>query len=125
MRLIEHGNTHKEDELELEEFKCDQCGCKFEADKTEYYQHESSYSYPLQSSNLSSITYCYPGFINYICSCPECHKIIVKQKSNTYKSYWSTLNSSVSDAILSSQNANLNTTYADSITKSEQDSEKE
>lgn len=79
MNIIKHGNCSKE-ELKPEEFRCEQCGCEFSADYDEYHIHKGS-----QFLSPSTNTYVYSCKVtdNYVCSCPECHKIVVKEKERT------------------------------------------
>lgn len=55
MKILEHGNPKKLNATKI--FKCSLCGCKFEADKNEYYYSGSQYN---------------EGY--YCCKCPECGK---------------------------------------------------
>ena len=76
MNISKHGNSTKE-ELNTENFKCEQCGCEFSANYDEYYVEKgSSIKCP------SSLTYVYTVQVTdtYVCSCPECHKIVTKGK---------------------------------------------
>jgi len=76
MNIIKHGEQAS-DNLMTEEFECGQCGCKFTADYDEYYVEKGS-----SFTTSSSLTYMYLTTIEdtYVCSCPECHKIVVKTK---------------------------------------------
>lgn len=76
MNIIKHGEEVK-DTMIQEEFECSQCGCKFTADYDEYYVEKGS-----SFTTSSSLTYVYLATITdtYVCSCPECHKIVVKTK---------------------------------------------
>ena len=76
MNIIKHGEQAS-DNLMTEEFECGQCGCKFTADYDEYYVENGS-----SFTTSSSLTYTYLTTIidKYVCSCPECHKIVVKTK---------------------------------------------
>ena len=76
MNIIQHGNESPE-ELNTEEFECGQCGCRFTADYDEYYVEKGSCF-----TTSSSLTYTYVATITdtYVCSCPECHRIVVKTK---------------------------------------------
>ena len=79
MKIIKHGVNDRE-ELNTEEFKCKECGCEFTADYDEYYIHKGSqFSFP------STNTYVYSCKVmdHYVCSCPECHKIVIKEKERT------------------------------------------
>ena len=55
-----------------EEFIC-KCGCKFIAEKDEYYVE--------RESEFSGITYKTQVTDVYVCSCPQCHKIVTKEKT--------------------------------------------
>lgn len=79
MNIIKHGEQSSE-KMQTEEFKCGQCGCEFTADYDEYYI-ERGYNY----MTSAALTYTYNAIItdSYVCSCPECHKIVVKTKQRT------------------------------------------
>lgn len=88
MNITKHGENSK-DKTMPEEFKCGQCGCEFTADYDEYYvEKESCWT------ASASTTYVYKATVtdNYICSCPECHKIVVKEKSRLIENPTITLN---------------------------------
>lgn len=100
MNVIKHGEKTPL-ELKTEEFKCEQCGCQFTTDYDEYYISKGSFITSLGSSS-TYYTYMTLGIgINvtdtYICSCPECHKIVTKTKQRTVTNPDITLNSSVTD----------------------------
>ena len=77
MNITKHGNNTKE-ELNTEQFKCEQCGCEFTADYDEYYVEKGSCF-----TTSSSLVYTYYTNVTdtYACSCPECHKIVTKTKT--------------------------------------------
>ena len=77
MNISKHGVITKE-EAKTEKFKCEQCGCEFDADYDEYYVNKGS-----QSLFSSVTTYTYSANVTdvYVCSCPECHKIVTKTKT--------------------------------------------
>ena len=56
MKIIKHGDPEKIAQVKV--FKCDHCGCEFEADKTEYTYDDSR---------------AWMDF--YYCQCPECLNI--------------------------------------------------
>lgn len=62
-----------------EVFECPHCGCVFYADRDEYYV-EFAYD------ALATTTVVPSAGATYICSCPECHRIVTKQKS-----FWSAM----------------------------------
>ena len=76
MNVLKHG-VNAETELKKEIFTCEQCGCEFAADYDEYYVNKGS-----SISGISTTVYTYSSKIIdvYICSCPECHKILTKNK---------------------------------------------
>ena len=95
MNIFKHGkNTPLE--LKTEEFECEQCGCQFTADYDEYYISKGSF---ITGSSSSSTYYTYTTNVTdtYICSCPECHKIVIKTKQRTIANPNITLTSSVTD----------------------------
>lgn len=77
MNIKKHGCNPKE-EQQTEEFKCEQCGCEFAAGYDEYYVERGS----AWSGNYSGFSYTYSSYVTdkYICSCPECNKIVIKEK---------------------------------------------
>ena len=79
MNITKHGSC-TEVELNTEEFKCEQCGCEFTADYDEYYVEKGSCF-----TTSSSLWYVYRTNVvdTYVCSCPECNKIVVKTKQRT------------------------------------------
>ena len=80
MNIIKHGEEAKEN-LMTEEFECGQCGCKFTADYDEYYVEKGS---SFTTSGSTYYTYNATVTDTYVCSCPECHKIVVKTKQRLY-----------------------------------------
>lgn len=89
MNITKHGSNTKV-ELNTEEFKCEQCGCEFTADYDEYYVEKGSCF-----TTSASTTYVYTAYVTdkYICSCPQCHKIIIKTKQRLAESPCITLTS--------------------------------
>lgn len=79
MKITKHGKS--KEAWGLEEFKCGNCGCEFAVDTDEYYVDQGSYS-DMYSANMTYI-YQYALTDTYVCSCPECHKIVTKSKSRT------------------------------------------
>lgn len=75
MNITKHGVNSRE-ELMPETFKCEHCGCEFSANYDEYYVRRGS-----QITSATSTTYIYRSTVVdvYVCSCPECHKIITKE----------------------------------------------
>lgn len=90
MNVTKHGKD-KEEKVIAESFICENCGCEFTAKENEFYVEHRPYSI-----NGLSATYFTCGYATdkYICSCPECHKIIVKEKQKyadiTSDTYFST-----------------------------------
>ena len=76
MNITKHGAESKE-ELMTEEFECKRCGCKFTADDDEFYVEKGTCF-----TTSVSLTYMYSAKVTdiYVCSCPECHKIVTKTK---------------------------------------------
>lgn len=76
MNITKHGII-MQDVQPVENFKCDQCGCEFAADYDEYYVEKGSCI-----TTSASTTYVYSATVAdiYVCSCPECHKIVTKHK---------------------------------------------
>lgn len=79
MKITKHGES--KEKWGLEEFKCGNCGCEFTVDTDEYYVDQGSYGY----THLTSSTYLCQNYLTdtYVCSCPECHKIVTKSKSKS------------------------------------------
>ena len=77
MMKITKDCVFKKIDLEQEDFKCKECGCEFTADYDEYYADKGS-----SCTTLSAITYAYHSTVTdtYVCSCPKCHKIVIKTK---------------------------------------------
>ena len=76
MKIKKHGKKYNEED-NFEVFECEKCGCVFRADEDEYY---------VDSGKLNdgiSLTYTVCVNDTYICSCPECHKIVKKYKDKT------------------------------------------
>ena len=90
MNVIKHGEQAPA-ELMTENFKCDQCGCEFSSDYDEYYVEKGSCF-----TTSSSLVYIYTATVTdtYVCSCPECHKIVTKTKQRTIENPCITLTGS-------------------------------
>lgn len=98
MNILKHGENMSL-ELKTEEFKCKRCGCQFTADYDEYYVSKTDGSF-LKGLGISTTYYTYATSVTdvYICSCPECHKIVTKTKQRTVTNPDNiTLTSSVTD----------------------------
>ena len=95
MNIIKHG-TNDPSEQKTEEFTCPHCACHFSADYDEYYISKGSLITGLGSST-TYYTYTANVTDTYICSCPECHKIITKAKQRIATNPSITLTSSVTD----------------------------
>ena len=97
MNINKHGVIKKED-LNTEEFKCEQCGCEFTADYDEYYIEKGTC---FTTSSVLTHTYSSTVTDTYICSCPECHKVVAKTKTRIESSQVTlsgTASSSIPDA---------------------------
>lgn len=73
MKITFHGK-HKE-EKDVESFKCPVCGCRFECEKDEYYVDDNYFT------NGITISTCTKKRL--VCSCPECHKIVEKEQTDS------------------------------------------
>lgn len=95
MNIKKHGNLSKE-EAKTEEFKCEQCGCEFDADYDEYYVEKGSCL-----TTASSLTYVYNATVSdtYITVCPECHKVVTKTKQRTVSNITTTYSGTASTKI--------------------------
>jgi len=74
MKVNIHGNSFS-DETCVEDFVCEKCGCEFSAIEDEYY---IDYGGADVNVSLASIRAFITDYI--VCSCPECHKIIKKER---------------------------------------------
>ena len=72
MKITFHGK-HQE-EKETESFKCPVCGCRFECEKDEYYVDNNYFKNGITISTCTTK--------RLVCSCPECHKIVEKEKTD-------------------------------------------
>lgn len=95
MKITKHGKN--KEAWGLEEFKCGNCGCEFAVDTDEYYVDQGTYNYTYSPS----ITCLYQNYLTdtYVCSCPECHKIVTKGKSRTIEIPTITLTNQVNGAV--------------------------
>lgn len=79
MHIIKHGKNVKVDCTE--DFKCKECECEFTAEKDEYYVDFGGGDY---SGSTITLGYTYTWKTTttdiYVCSCPECRKIVKKKK---------------------------------------------
>lgn len=87
MKITKHG-VHAGKGPETEEFECGKCGCRFTADSDEYYVDKDSHV-----SMPATLTYVFTASVidTYVCSCPECQKIVVKTKERPVENQTSTL----------------------------------
>lgn len=94
MRIRKHGNNN--DDLNTEDFKCENCGCEFSADYDEYYVEKGT-----TFTSSASTWYVFSSTVTdiYACSCPECHKIVTKTKQRTIENPTITLTNSSSTGI--------------------------
>ena len=84
MNITKHGIVPAKEKLKPMIFKCSICGCEFTADEDEYYiHHKNIWDNFNDRSSTSTNTYVYNSTIMdaYICSCPECHKIVIQTKT--------------------------------------------
>ena len=80
MNIMKHGVLHDAD-VKFEEFTCESCGCEFTADSEEYYIDKGS---PFEEGiTLNSWQYTAVVHDVFVCSCPECQKIVIKMKDRT------------------------------------------
>lgn len=75
MKITKHGKKADKVRAGIEEFSCEKCGCEFEAKEDEYYVDNDSSGW----NGYLSTTYISTSK-TYVCSCPECHKIVRKVK---------------------------------------------
>lgn len=94
MNITKHGAESKK-ELMTEEFECKRCGCKFTADDDEYYVEKGTCF-----TTSASLTYTYSAKVTdiYVCSCPECHKIVTKTKERINENPCITVTSQKTDS---------------------------
>lgn len=95
MKITKHGKQYKEASSATEEFKCSKCGCEFKAKDDEYYTDEEISSFSTSTSCVISSTYTSTVTDRLVCSCPECHKIVTKNKDRTVSKPYVTWSSSV------------------------------
>lgn len=74
MIITKHGKTSEDS---AEEFICEKCGCVFSASPDEYYVEKGS---AFHSTSINSYSYNATVTDYIVCSCPECHKIVVNKK---------------------------------------------
>ena len=83
MIVTKHGETSEI--KDCERFKCNNCNCEFECNTDEYYIDYCGAETPKEiiavpiDSNISVQDY-------YVCSCPECHKIVKKVHTRIIRS---------------------------------------
>lgn len=94
MKISKHGKKYKTNGSE--EFKCDNCGCEFTAEKDEYYIHAGDW--PTVTTSCV-IGYSITDYL--VCSCPECHKIVKKTRTRPNTIY--------TPLTITSSGTNLNT----------------
>lgn len=90
MKIKKHGSTYINNQDKTEEFVCQNCGCKFTVKNDEYYIDYGGADNSWVVS--SSITYTWSSTIKdyYVCSCPECHKIVKKVHERQNYNYCTT-----------------------------------
>ena len=74
MKIKKHGKKYDKITVKTEDFTCSSCGCEFSAKEDEYYTVTG-----LSAISVSAYTYTCNGTL--VCSCPECHKIVTKTKT--------------------------------------------
>ena len=74
MDIKKHGGL--DTPKNIEEFVCENCGCEFTAHDEEYYVDRC-----VDSNALNIAGYQATVKDIYVCSCPECHIIVKKEKS--------------------------------------------
>ena len=81
MEIISSGKNKVKDGSVI--FTCPNCGCKFRADPTEYYQDS------LWSNGLTSTTYTLTSTytVKYHANCPECHRMCLESEDRG-NNYW-------------------------------------
>ena len=106
MKIKKHGSTYVGQD-KTEEFTCQNCGCKFTVKENEYYidyggANDSNWTIS------STVTYTWSSIIKdyYVCSCPECHKIIKKTHERTNYNYC-TLTGTCSDSSITNTVSDL------------------
>lgn len=85
MDILKHGKFEKEEDSAVETFKCHYCGCEFSAKTDEYYIDKAS-EFDVDKYGITSGTsYVYSTMVmdTYVCSCPECHKIVKRSVERT------------------------------------------
>ena len=84
MKINKHGKKYEESKQE--EFKCDNCGCEFAVEPGEcYIDYGAGVIYGSKDWIEISTNYTVSTTVKdvYVCSCPECHKIVKKEKEHT------------------------------------------
>lgn len=87
MKIKKHGSKY-EIKPNTESFECENCGCEFIAKEDEYYRDFGGAEASSDYYTARSITISYTVKDYLVCSCPECHKIIMKvveRKVNSYQ----------------------------------------
>ena len=87
MKINKHGKKHEESKKE--EFRCDNCGCEFAVKPDEYYiDYGARVAYGPKDCTTYELHTNYTVTVSttmkdvYVCSCPECHKIVKKEKEH-------------------------------------------
>ena len=90
MIITKHGKTAEHESVE---FICSKCGCVFSATFDEYYIDKGS-----AFSSLTTTNYVYRSTVTdyLVCSCPECHKIVVNKEERTIENPTISLSGSTS-----------------------------
>ena len=76
MEIKKHGKKYQNKDGK-ESFVCEKCGCEFTAKEDDYYKDGNCSITTNSLSNYLAYSSC-----SYICSCPECHKIVKKTVSS-------------------------------------------
>lgn len=111
MKIEKHGKVYYKESEKTEKFKCDNCGCEFTAKEDEYYIDYNGANYtPINTISTYTISLIAKDI--YVCSCPECSKIVKKIHERKTDSNWITATSTY-----------LDTNKRDSITVSDSTSD--
>ena len=76
MKVKKHGNKIKE--TKTESFECKSCGCEFEAKEDEFYIDKRGAEPCYEKKDVCTISISTVEKDYFVCSCPECHKIVLK-----------------------------------------------
>ena len=108
MKITKHGKKYNGKTETVEKFECKNCNCEFEVKDGEYYVDKEVESFSCASTNV--ITCSTTVTDRLACSCPECHKIVTKDRKRE-KSYPSITLNGTSKSVF---DGDASCTYADS-----------